>query len=156
MITIRNFAVHLGIQSEQNGEATITDLMFYDKLSDVKITAEPRSSEKSRRHEYQQIGPPDAMEASHCHCAHKQRSSTIALDDTTSEPPDLKGMTLMNTPADRELNKRLIDISKALTTLLCGTSTVDDSAYIRDEALRAVAEQSELARLKLSRAASGK
>ena len=29
-------------------------------------------------------------------------------------------------------------------------------AYIRDEALRAVAEQSELARLKLSRAASGK
>ena len=46
-------------------------------------------------------------------------------------------MTLMNTPADRELNKRLIDISKALTTLLCGTSTVDDSAYIRDEALRA-------------------
>ena len=53
-------------------------------------------------------------------------------------------MTLMN------------DISKALTTLLCGTSTVDDSAYIRDEALRAVAEQSELARLKLSRAASGK
>ena len=64
-------------------------------------------------------------------------------------------MTLMNTPADRELNKRLIDISKALTTLLCGTSTVDDSAYIR-EALRAVAEQSELARLKLSRAASGK
>lgn len=68
-------------------------------------------------------------------------------------------MTLMNTPADRELNKRLIDISKAskaLTTLLCGTSTVDDSAYIRDEALRAVAEQSELARLKLSRAASGK
>ena len=64
-------------------------------------------------------------------------------------------MTLMNTPADRELNKRLIDISKALTTLLCGTSTVDDSAYIRDEALRAVAEQSELARLKLSRAASG-
>ena len=63
-------------------------------------------------------------------------------------------MTLMNTPADRELNKRLIDISKALTTLLCGTSTVDDSAYIRDEALRAVAEQSELARLKLSRAAS--
>mgnify|MGYP007002626401 FL=1 len=80
------------------------------------------------------------MEASHCHCAHKQRSSTIALDDTTSEPPDLKGMTLMNTPADRELNKRLIDISKALTTLLCGTSTVDDSAYIRDEALRAVAE----------------
>lgn len=65
-------------------------------------------------------------------------------------------MTLMNTPADRELDKRLIDISKALTTLLCGTSTVDDSAYIRDEALRAVAEQSELARLKLSRAASGK
>ena len=47
-------------------------------------------------------------------------------------------MTLMNTPADRELNKRLIDISKALTTLLCGTSTVDDSAYIRDEALRAL------------------
>ena len=41
-------------------------------------------------------------------------------------------MTLMNTPADRELNKRLIDISKALTTLLCGTSTVDDSAYIRE------------------------
>lgn len=65
-------------------------------------------------------------------------------------------MTLMNTPADRELNKRLIDISKALTTLLCGASTVDDSAYIRDEALRTVAEQSELARLKLSRAASGK
>lgn len=60
-------------------------------------------------------------------------------------------MTLMSTPADRELNKRLIDISIALTTLLCGTSTVDDSAYIRDEALRAVAEQSELARLKLSR-----
>ena len=56
MIAIRNFAVHLGIQSEQNGEATITDLMFYDKLSDVKITAEPRSSEKSRRHEYQPIG----------------------------------------------------------------------------------------------------
>ena len=56
MITIRNFAVHLGIQSEQNGEATITDLMFYDELSDVKITAEPRSSEKSRRHEYQPIG----------------------------------------------------------------------------------------------------
>ena len=51
-------------------------------------------------------------------------------------------MTLMNTPADRELNKRLIDISKALTTLLCGASTVDDSAYIRDEALRTVAEQS--------------
>ena len=60
-------------------------------------------------------------------------------------------MTLMNTPADRELNKRLIDISKALTTLLCGASTVDDSAYIRDEALRTVAEQSELARLKLAR-----
>lgn len=49
-------------------------------------------------------------------------------------------MTLMNTPADRELNKRLIDISKALTTLLCGASTVDDSAYIRDEALRTVAD----------------
>lgn len=79
----------------------------------------------------------------------------MTIATITSEPPDLKGMTLMNTPADRELNKRLIDISKALSTLICGASTDDDATYIRDEALRAVAEQSEIARLRLSRSASG-
>lgn len=79
-----------------------------------------------------------------------------ARNENTSEPSDLKGMTLMNTPADRELNKRLIDISKALSSLICGASTSDDVVYIRDEALHAVAEQSEMARLRLSRAASGK
>lgn len=62
----------------------------------------------------------------------------------------------MNTPADRELNKRLIDISKALSKMLCGASTDDDASYIRDEALRTVAEQSEIARLRLSRSAAGK
>lgn len=72
-----------------------------------------------------------------------------------SEPTDLKGMTFMTTPADRELNKRLIEISKALSTLVCGASTADDVVYIRDEALRSVAEQSEIARLRLSRSASG-
>ncbi len=79
-----------------------------------------------------------------------------ASSENTSEPSDLKGMTLMNTPADRELNKRLIDISKALSSLLCGASTNEDASYIRDEALRTVAEQSEVARLRLSRVASGK
>lgn len=72
-----------------------------------------------------------------------------------SEPTDLKGMTFMTTPADRELNQRLIEISKALSSLVCGASTADDVVYIRDEALRSVAEQSEIARLKLSRTASG-
>lgn len=65
-------------------------------------------------------------------------------------------MTLMTSPADRELNKRLIEISKAFSTLLCGASTADDATYIRDEALRAVSEQSEIARLRLSHSASGK
>ena len=73
-----------------------------------------------------------------------------------NEPTDLKGMMLMTSPEDHELNKRIIDISKALSTLLYGASTADDAAYIRNEALRAVSEQSEIARTKLSHSVSEK
>lgn len=70
-------------------------------------------------------------------------------------PTNLKGMMFVTYPADHELNARLIDISKALSTLVCGAATADDAAYIRNEALRTVAEQSEVARLKLSHSVSG-
>lgn len=62
----------------------------------------------------------------------------------------------MTTPAERELNKRIIEISKAFSSLVCGASTPDDAVYIRDEALRTVAEQSEIARMKISRSAPEK
>lgn len=70
--------------------------------------------------------------------------------------PVQKGKAFMNTPADRELNKRIIDISKAISTLVCGASSAEDAAYLRDEALRTVSEQAEIARLRLARSSSGK
>lgn len=65
-------------------------------------------------------------------------------------------MTLMATPEERELNRRLIEISKAISELVCAAATDEEAARIRDEALRTITEQSEAARQRISRSATSK
>lgn len=60
----------------------------------------------------------------------------------------------MSTPTDNELNRRIIELSKAVSSLFEKASSTGDVPALRDEALRAIADQSEAARNKLSRSSS--
>lgn len=55
-----------------------------------------------------------------------------------------------------EMNQRIINISKAISSLFVEGSSSDETVSRRDEALRIVADQSEVARRKLSRTSSHK
>lgn len=57
----------------------------------------------------------------------------------------------MSTSADQELNSRLIELSKAVSALFENATATRGVPDVRDEALRAIAEQSEIMRAKLSR-----
>lgn len=60
----------------------------------------------------------------------------------------------MNTSADNELNARLIDLSRAVSSMLDTAKTPDDIAALRTEMLRAVSESSEAARERIRRSSS--
>lgn len=57
----------------------------------------------------------------------------------------------MSISSSNEMNQRIINISKAISSLFVGGSSSDETVSRRDEALRIVADQSEVARRKLSR-----
>ncbi|WP_080799706.1 hypothetical protein [Arabiibacter massiliensis] len=56
----------------------------------------------------------------------------------------------MGISTDQELNSRLIELSKAVSALFENAAATENVPTARDEALRAIAEQSEKARGKLS------
>ena len=56
----------------------------------------------------------------------------------------------MSTSSDQELNSRLIELSKAISALFTRSTETKSVTVVRDEALRAIAEQSEIKRGKLS------
>ena len=56
----------------------------------------------------------------------------------------------MSISSDKELNSRLIELSKAISALFERTTATKSVATVRDEALRAIAEQSEIKRGKLT------
>lgn len=57
----------------------------------------------------------------------------------------------MGISTDQELNSRLIELSKAVSALFENAAETRSVPTVRDEALRAIAEQSEIMRNKLSR-----
>ena len=56
----------------------------------------------------------------------------------------------MNNLTDQELNRRIIELSRAISCLFDSAPTSGDVAALRKEALYAVSEQSDIARRKLS------
>lgn len=56
----------------------------------------------------------------------------------------------MENLTDQELNRRIIELSRAISCLFDTASTPDDVATLREEASCAVTEQSDIARRKLS------
>ena len=56
----------------------------------------------------------------------------------------------MGSSSDHELNLRLIELSQAISSLLDTADSESDIPSLRDEALRAVNEQSDIARRKLA------
>ena len=66
-------------------------------------------------------------------------------------PPRAEKGRSMSISADQELNSRLIELSKAISALFESAAPEKNVPAVRDEALRAIAEQSEIVRSKLSR-----
>lgn len=55
----------------------------------------------------------------------------------------------MSTPANNEMNERLIDLSRAVSSMLESATTPGDIPAIRDEMLRAVSESADDARKRI-------
>lgn len=56
----------------------------------------------------------------------------------------------MNTSSDQELNQRLIELSKAVSALFASASSSHEIPTMREEALRTIVEQSEMASKRLN------
>lgn len=58
----------------------------------------------------------------------------------------------MGTSSDRELNLRIIELSQAIASLFDTADSTDDVPSLRDEVVRAISEQSSIARQNVSTA----
>lgn len=56
----------------------------------------------------------------------------------------------MGTSSDRELNLRIIELSQAIASLFDTADSTDDVPLLRDEVVRAISEQSSIARQNVS------
>lgn len=56
----------------------------------------------------------------------------------------------MGTSSDRELNLRIIELSQAIASLFDTADSTDDVPSLRDEVVRAISEQSNIARQNVS------
>lgn len=56
----------------------------------------------------------------------------------------------MGTSSDRELNLRIIELSQAIASLFDTADSTDDVPSLRDEVVRAISEQSSIARQNVS------
>ncbi|CAK7040027.1 MAG: hypothetical protein PEGG_01682 [Paraeggerthella hongkongensis] len=56
----------------------------------------------------------------------------------------------MGTSSDRELNLRIIELSQAIASLFDTADSTDDVPSLRDDVVRAISEQSSIARQNVS------